>query len=160
MDKTDKRLKKATDRILEIRNIHSHPINFLSGLILSYKAYSNFLNATKFDLAFIEIGLRKLSESLPEGKEKLMLKKYKSEDIVKGIKAMESLSTFEWCANKKYFRSLKREVDKPVKDITTTLITGKDIGKLTNYFQEYILRKEALQCLEDANLILKNINIL
>jgi hypothetical protein len=160
LDKNNRHLKKAVARILELRNIHNHPINFLSGLILSYKAYNELLSAPKLDSATIETGLKMLSERLPEGEAKLMLKKYKPEDIAKGIKTIDSLSTFEWCANKKYFKSLKREVDKPVQEIKTRLITGKGIDAITNYFLEYVLRREALESLENARLILRSVSIL
>jgi hypothetical protein len=160
LDKNDNRLKKAASRLLELRNIHNHPINFLSGLMLSYKELNKLLNASKLDLATIEDGLKILSEQLPEGNAKLILKKYKPEDIAQSMNKIESLSSFEWCANKRYFRSLKREIDKSVKDIRTKLTTGKDLDNLMNYFQDYILRKEALESLKNANVILKYINVL
>ncbi len=160
LDKKNRRLKKAVERILEIRNIHNHPANLLSGLILSFKAYNELLSATNLDPVTIEAGLKILSEVLEEREAKLLLKMYKPEDIAKAIKTIDSMSTFEWCANKNYIKSLKREVDKSVQDIKTKLLAGKDVDDLRNDFQEYILRKEALESLENARFVLRNVDIL
>ncbi|MFX0201301.1 MAG: hypothetical protein ACFFCW_34720 [Candidatus Hodarchaeota archaeon] len=157
LDKTKPDVVSAIDEIHEIRNIHAHPINFVSGLIISYKPYvDQFDDSTLRNLKtkFNEISTRFRSKDKPS-------RSFQFEDVIKAIQVMKLLPTFEWCSNKEYIVPLKGEVDKLIKDVSS-LITLAGIGTdiSTEDFQMIILKKRAFTAISNAHLILQHIGIL
>jgi len=157
LDKTKPDIVSAVEDIHEARNIHAHPINFVSGLIISYKHYID-----QFD----DSALRNLK---PQFDAILMLaeSKYKPsrtfqfEDVIKAIKVIKSLPTFEWCSNKEYIEPLEEEVNKAIKDVSRVIMftaIGTDI--FSTGFQMILLKKRAINAIKNAHMILCHIGIL
>lgn len=151
--------KKAAKEILKLRNVHIHGSNFISALILSYKGNLEFLEGVGVSVEIIEQGLGLFSEIFPEEAMRPFLRHYEPSDIAEALKAIQSLSSFEWCADKRRIGSVKRELDKMITNIVSNLLQG-DSEKLRELQEDYFLKVRALRSLRYAHIVLKKIEIL
>lgn len=148
----------ATKRILKLRNMHIHCSNFISGSILGYKSIIEIVKKAGVSPDTIGKGYE-LLKFLPE-EVQLLLKRYKPSDVIEAFKNIQSLSSFEWCSNKRLLMSTKREVEAIVENTASGILQG-NLEKLSMYFQEdYLLRERALTALKNACKILKDISVL
>jgi hypothetical protein len=82
-------------------------------------------------------------------------------DVVEAFKSFKSLSSFDWCADKRgreIIKSTKRESDKLISDVISSFMQG-DYKRLKKFQQDYILRRRARRAIKDAYTVLKKINI-
>ena len=150
--------KNAAKRILELRNMHIHSSNFISGVILSYKSIIELAKRAGVSPDTIENGFG-LLELLPKDVQPL-LARYKASDVIEAFKNIPSLSSFEWCSNKRLLRTTKGEIEAIVENTAKSILQG-DLEKLSEFFQEsYLLKRRALRALKDAFLILGDIGVL
>lgn len=150
--------KSAAKKILDLRNTHIHGSNFISGVILSYKSVVELAKKAGVSPDTIEKGFE-LLKILPKDTQ-LLLTRYNPSDVIEAFKNIQSLSSFEWCSNKRLLRSTKREVEAIVENTTSSILQG-NLEKLSTYFQEdYLLKERALRALKNASLILRDIGVL
>jgi len=154
----DQRYTKIARRINKIRNAHIHGSNFVSALMLSYKGSLQFYEKIGLGLKEVEKGLDLLSKNLPESLMRSLLRGCEPSDIVEGFKSIQSLSSFDWCADIKVIKSTKKESDKLILDVISSFLRG-DFRRLEMFQQDYLLRKRALRAIEYAYTILKRINV-
>ena len=152
----NKKTKKAAKEIQRLRNAYIHGANFIAALILSYQS---IINLQEVNLEAVKNGLKILTDFLPSDTQEVILKKYKPSDIINSLKTIHSLSTFEWCANKKLLRSIQKESENMVMNVASSFL-DHDYEKLKKYFQtDYLLKEHALRALRAAHLILSEIGI-
>lgn len=150
--------KNAAKRILELRNTHIHSSNFISGVILSYKSIIELAKRAGVSPDTIESGFE-LLKLLPKDAQ-LLLTQYKPSDVIEAFKNIPSLSSFEWCSNKRLLRSTKEEIEAIVENTAASILQG-NLEKLSMFLQEnYLLKRRALRALKDAFLILRDIGVL
>lgn len=153
------RTKKAADRILRLRNMHVHSSNFISGVILSYKSAIEVAKKAGVSPDTIERGFDYLLKILPKDAQ-LIVARYKPSDVIDVFKSIPSLSSFEWCCDKRSLRSTKRKIKGVVENTASSILQG-NFDKLNRYFQEdYLLKDRALTALRNACLVLRDIGIL
>jgi hypothetical protein len=154
----DKETKRVAKRILELRNMHIHASNFISGAILSYKSNIGLAKQAGLTPDMIEKSLE-FVKILPKDVQALLVP-YSPADVKKAFETIPALSSFEWCSNKRLLRSTKREIDSLVGNFLSAVLEG-DSERLGKYLQEdYLLKQRALRALKDSCLILENIGIL
>lgn len=158
-DILDNETRKAARDIQKLRNAHIHGSNFIAALLLSYRSTLELLNKVGIDLDTVEQGLELLSKILPKDAKEAVLKRYEPSDIVESFNAIKRLSTFEWCANKRLLKSVKKESDEMITNIASSLVQG-DFENLKIYFQQdYLLKKRAFRAIKLAHFILSKIEI-
>ena len=151
----DKSLKAARE-IQKLRNIHIHGSNFIAALILSYR--SN-LKMAGVDIDTIKQGLDLFQAVIPKDALRSLLIGYDPPEIIEAFKTIQSLSTFEWCADEGAISSMKREVDRVITDVRSSFLSGH-LEEIQKYSQDYILHERALRALKNAQIVLESIGIL
>jgi len=154
----NKKTKKLSYNILEMRNIHIHSVNFISPLIISYQKIAKKSNLSSLDKKTIEKKLKKLYVKFPE-LESVVKNKYNVEDMIKVYKAVDMLPTFRWAANQGYLKSIEKEVDNVMSNMVEAMVS-RNLEALNDYFKNYILRKRALEALKVTEQILSEIKLI
>lgn len=153
----DQEYTNIAKKILKIRNTHIHVSNFISGLILSYKSNLKFFEKIGVTLEAVEQGIDWLS-NLPGSVITSLLGGCEPSDIAEGFKAIQLLSSFEWCGNIKIINSTRRETDEMISDVISSFLRG-DFRRL-KMFQGNLLKQRALRAIEHAHMILKKIDVI
>jgi len=152
-------IKKQIYKIMDIRNIHIHRVNFISGLMISYKSYYKIIADMNINSIEFAEKYNEFIRLLPENLSTLISEKYNIEEIRKAIVNIQNMSTLEWAANKDYLNEIKKEVNKIIEDMATDFI-NKNFANFNRYFQDVILKNKANKTLNLANNILKEIMII
>ena len=155
----DSKTRKAAKDIQKIRNTHIHGSNFIAGLLLSYRSILELLDRFEVNLEVVEQGLKLLSEILPKDATETVLRRYEPSDIVEAFNAIKNLSAFEWCANKRLLKSVKKESDQMIENIASSLMQGNFGNLQTHFQQDYFLKKRALRAIKLAYSVLSKIRI-
>lgn len=154
----DSSSKKAALELLNLRNAHAHGSNFIAALMLSYKKYTKlFEKSGLIDIQVITNGLEKIMKKLPQDVAKSISNKYEPLDFIEAYETIQSLSTFEWAANKRIIEETTTEIDELMTSISQNVLDQEFITKIApNYFIEM----RALRALSCAEQILLGINII
>ncbi len=155
----DEKSRNAAKEILKLRNTHIHGSNFIAALILSYQSSLRSMEKVGIGVEVIERGLDVISALMPKGAPSSLLGRYEPSEIVEAFKTIQSLSIFEWCADKKAIKEVEKEVDNIIANVTSDLLQGK-AEKLRKYDEDYLLRERALRAIRNAQKVLEAINIL
>lgn len=120
--------------------MHIHGSNFISGAILGYKSIIEIAKKAGLNSNIIEKSFE-LLKFLPEEVQPFF-ERYRLSDVNEAFKNMQSLSSFEWCSDKKLLISTKKEIEAIVEKTAKSIIQG-NLEKVNTYFQEDYLLKES-----------------
>lgn len=155
----DNETRKAVKDIQDLRNTHIHASNFIAALLLSYRSTLELFNENRVDLEFVEEGFELVSKILPKDTIEHLLTSYEPSEIVESFNTIKSLSTFEWCANERLLKLVKRDSDEMINNVASSLVRG-DFKNIQDYInQKSLLNKRALKALNLAHFILRRIGI-
>lgn len=150
--------KKAALELLNLRNAHVHGSNFIAALMLSYKKYSKLFDESGLvDIQVITEGLDKLMEKLPQNVATSILKTYEPLDFIEAYDTIQSLSTFEWAADKRIIDETTKEIDE-VMTSTSHNVPEKELVSILS--PSYFIEMRALRALLCAEQILLGIEII
>jgi len=154
----DSSVEKAAYELLDIRNAHIHGSNFIGALIQSYKGFNKlFEKSGLIDINVITQGLEEITKLLPQDIRISILEKYEPIDFIEAYNAIQSISSFEWAANKRILYAMKKEVDNIITDIPLNIMQEDFLAKFN---PDYFLEKRAKRALNVAEKILKGIDII
>jgi len=155
----DDKSKTAAKEIQRLRNTHIHGSNFIAALIHSYQSHFESMKIAGVDIETIEQDLDLLQAFIPDKALAPLLGGYEPSEIVEAFKTIQSLSTFEWCADERAIKQVKKEVGKIISDVKSSFLR-RDVEKLQMYFQDYLLKERSLKAIRNAQMVLESIDLL
>ncbi len=155
----DDKSTRAVKEIHNLRNTHIHGSNFIAALIHSYQSSFESMKITGVDTTMIKQGLDLLQAGMSDDSLDSLLGGYEPVEIVEAFEAIQSLSTFDWCADEKAIKSVEEEVERIIANFRLCFERGK-FQELQTYFQDYLLKQRALKAIINAQIVLVGIGLL
>lgn len=155
----DKTIGPAKE-VLKLRNVHIHGSNFISALVISYQSSLASVEATGVNIETIEKGFQFLEGQIPKEVLPSLTQGYKPYEVVEAFKMIKSLSTFEWCVDRRSIKSTKKEADTLINNVKSSFLYG-NFERFRIYSQpNYLLKERALRVIKNAEKVLIGIKII